>query len=62
MRTELTPQQIDSYREQCSRRLRTTSHPKTAKMGIWIRLLREILAHNIDCMQVSASTRLYFTQ
>jgi hypothetical protein len=37
-------------------------HPKTAKMGIWTRLLREILAHNTDCMQVSAMTRLYFTQ
>jgi hypothetical protein len=37
-------------------------HLKTARIGIWTRLLREILAHNIDCMQVSASTRLYFTQ
>jgi hypothetical protein len=37
-------------------------HSKTAKMGIWPRLLREILAHNIDCMQVSALRRLYFTQ
>jgi hypothetical protein len=37
-------------------------HPNTAKMGIWTRLLREILAHKIDCMQVSTLTRLYFTQ
>jgi hypothetical protein len=31
-------------------------------MGIWPRLLREILAHNTDCMQVSDLTSLYFTQ
>ena len=37
-------------------------HSKTAKMGIWPRLLREILAHNTDCMQVSNLTSLYFTQ
>jgi hypothetical protein len=36
--------------------------PENRQNGHWTRLLREILAHNIDCMQGSASTPLYFTQ
>jgi hypothetical protein len=35
---------------------RVIFHLKTAKMGIWSRVLREILAYNADCMQDSSAS------